>query len=369
MKHGSRMRLFSIFTVMWVGASLLGLFAGSAFAQSGDTKMLIGGVEVSYNSPHLPGCEFDIQWDGFSANQVVNYTFSSQSPTLGGVFIDEMKTLDGNGHGVAHVSFNSATLAGVTPQPNQNYHITLIGDTIGSSTKGKTFWIERACGGLPPVVDVCPNIDGDQAVVPDGLVTDQNGNCIPPTDLCPNIDGAQDTVPLGLITDANGNCVPPTDVCPNLQGAQDQVPDGYTVDANGDCQPPDAADFCPNIDGDQAAVPDGMEVDADGNCVTPAEPTDDCPNIDGNQVDLPNGYVFDADGNCVKPKDEVLGKTHFNAKPDKKPQVKAENAKPDKKVLPFTGSETAPWVALGSLLLLSGLGFLYLQRKSEQFEL
>ncbi|MEA2460275.1 MAG: hypothetical protein QOH90_452, partial [Actinomycetota bacterium] len=40
MKHSSRVRLFSIFTVMLVGASLLGLFATSAYAQTGTTKML-----------------------------------------------------------------------------------------------------------------------------------------------------------------------------------------------------------------------------------------------------------------------------------------------------------------------------------------
>ncbi|MEA2459824.1 MAG: hypothetical protein QOH90_1, partial [Actinomycetota bacterium] len=356
------------------------------------------GTEVSYNTPHLPGCEFDIQWDGWAPGQTLNYTFSSQSPTLGGVFIDNNVTMDGNGHFITHVSFNAGTLAGVTPQPNQNYHITLVGDTVGSSTKSKTFWIERACGGLPPPVDLCPNIAGDQAVIPPGLIVDNNGdcvppdvcpnidgaqadvpagmivdsdgNCVPPFDACPNIDGVQDNVPAGMITDDAGNCVVPPDVCPNLPGAQGTLPTGYTLDVNGDCQPPVPTDLCPNIDGAQATVPAGLEVDDAGNCVEPPQATDDCPNLSGNQVDLPDGYVFNDQGFCVKPEDEVLGKTHFNAKPDKKPVVKPQDAKPDKrKVLPFTGSEPAPWVALGSLLLMSGLGFLYLNRKSDALDI
>ena len=72
----------------------------------------------------------------------------------------------------------------------------------------------------------------------------------------------------------------PTDVCPNLEGDQATVPDGYEL-VDGNCvQPPppppppnEPTDVCPNIDGDQATVPDGYEL-VDGNCVepTPTEP-------------------------------------------------------------------------------------------------
>jgi hypothetical protein len=371
MARVSKTRIVSYFTIVWVLATLMGLFAPAAQAQTGDTKMLLpgSGTEVSYNSPHLPGCDFDIQWTGFAANTTLTYTFSSQSPTLGGTFITNTVTTDNNGFAKTFVSFNAGNLAGVTPQPNQNYHITLVGDVAGGSTKGKTFWLERACGGLPPPTDECPNIDGDQAAVPDGLILDTDGNCVPPYDACPNIDGVQDTVPAGLITNDAGECVPPVDVCPNLQGAQDAVPDGYTL-VDGECVGPDPVDVCPNLDGDQSAVPVGYEVDESGNCVEPTVRDDDCPNLQGKQQDLPDGYVFDADGNCVKPEDRVLGETFDNANPDKpKPEVKAEDAKPDeRKILPFTGSEPAPLVALGSMLLMTGLGFLFLQRKSDQLD-
>lgn len=32
----------------------------------------------------------------------------------------------------------------------------------------------------PPPVDVCPNIPGDQATIPDGMIKDANGNCVTP---------------------------------------------------------------------------------------------------------------------------------------------------------------------------------------------
>ena len=72
----------------------------------------------------------------------------------------------------------------------------------------------------PPPVDACPNIDGMQVVVPNGLVKDVSGNCVsPPNDVCPNIDGMQTAIPAGDVKDASGNCVPHTDAsftCDNL---------------------------------------------------------------------------------------------------------------------------------------------------------
>ncbi len=60
----------------------------------------------------------------------------------------------------------------------------------------------------PPPVDVCRNIPGDQAKVPDGKIVDAQGNCVtPPMDVCPNIAGDQGTIPAGLVKDAQGNCV------------------------------------------------------------------------------------------------------------------------------------------------------------------
>lgn len=87
--------------------------------------------------------------------------------------------------------------------------------------------------------DLCPNIPGVQLTIPQGLILDVNGNCVPPpTDVCPNIPGDQATVPTGLIVDANGNCVPPPDLCPNIAGNQTALPAGWSIDASGNCVPP-----------------------------------------------------------------------------------------------------------------------------------
>src|SRR6187551_2330338 len=128
----------------------------------------------------------------------------------------------------------------------------------------------------PPPTDVCPNIEGNQADVPAGMIKNEQGNCVtptPPTDVCPNIDGNQSDVPAGMIKNEQGNCVTPT--------------------------PP--TDFCPNIEGNQADVPAGMIKNEQGNCVTPTSPTDVCPNIEGNHADVPAGMIKNEQGNCVTP--------------------------------------------------------------------
>ena len=96
---------------------------------------------------------------------------------------------------------------------------------------------------------------------------------------------------------------PPTDVCPNLDGVQEEVPEGMVIDEEGNCveEPPPPTDVCPNIEGDQAEVPEGMVIDEEGNCVeAPPPPTDVCPNIEGDQAEVPDGMVLDEQGNCVE---------------------------------------------------------------------
>jgi uncharacterized repeat protein (TIGR01451 family) len=194
-----------------------------------------------------------------------------------------------------------------------------------------------------PPTDVCPNIDGNQSEIPDGMVEDQQGNCVvpPPADACPNLDGVQPSVPDGY-TLVDGRCVvipPPVDKCLNIAGNQATVPEGYFAIGKlcfpvppppptytvcykgetltglnlvrkiyyllhgaklGECPPP-PVDVCPNIEGNQSQLPDGMVKDEQGNCVPPP-PTDVCPNIEGNQSQLPDGMLKDEQGNCVTPK-------------------------------------------------------------------
>ena len=53
------------------------------------------------------------------------------------------------------------------------------------------------------------------------MVKDEQGNCVtptpPPTDVCPNIEGNQASVPGGLVKDEHGNCVTPTPPPPTVK--------------------------------------------------------------------------------------------------------------------------------------------------------
>jgi uncharacterized repeat protein (TIGR01451 family) len=126
------------------------MLAPAASASSGDTKLLqVGGTEVTYNAPHLDGCSFTIQWSGFSVPpNVVPWALVGQAPSGSATVASGTVTLDANGFGQAPITFNTGNLSGLTAQGNQDYHISLIGDTgDGTNTlKKKTFWIEKECG-------------------------------------------------------------------------------------------------------------------------------------------------------------------------------------------------------------------------------
>lgn len=154
----------------------------------------------------------------------------------------------------------------------------------------------------PPAVDVCPNIPGDQATIPAGMLQDASGNCYtptppppPPVDLCNNISGVQSTLPAGYYRTSSGNCYPQAlppapvvDVCPNIDGVQTVVPEGFQLTPNNTCEkvvPP--TDVCPNIPGPQATIPDGMKLENDV-CYTPTPPSPTPPNTTNNTNDTQN---------------------------------------------------------------------------------
>src|SRR4029079_13356928 len=62
---------------------------------------------------------------------------------------------------------------------------------------------------------------------------DEQGNCVtptpPPTDVCPNIDGNQASVPGGLVKDEHGNCVTPSPPPPTVK--TDEVMDVLEINA------------------------------------------------------------------------------------------------------------------------------------------
>ena len=144
--------------------------------------------------------------------------------------------------------------------------------------QGREDIIPATIGCVPPPVpvDVCPNIAGNQATVPAGMVIDPvTLDCVtPPVDLCPNIAGNQATVPPGMVIDpVTLDCVTPpeTDVCINLLGNQPEVPAGYEL-VDGLCVPvvDPPPPFIPCV------VSVGVEQSATTVTGTPADDTIDC---------------------------------------------------------------------------------------------
>jgi hypothetical protein len=167
-----------------------------------------------------------------------------------------------------------------------------------ATTCVKTTWTPSPSCSVVTPTDVCPNIAGNQAVIPSGYIL-QSGICIIPDpttyggsiDLCTNIAGVQATVPAGYTKDTAGLIPgicsqPPTvDVCSNLPGDQVIVPNGYHSLTNGTCvlDNPGNPDICPNINGNQSVIPSGYIINSNGDCVVPPIPYDACPNFPGNQ--------------------------------------------------------------------------------------
>ena len=151
--------------------------------------------------------------------------------------------------------------------------------------------------------DVCPNIPGNQGLVPEGAYIDNQNNCIfpNPTDLCPNIAGNQTTIPDGKVLNSAEQCVNVIipDACPNIVGYQASVSSDMKYDELGNCVPlNNIIDLCPNIPGNQTTLPAGKVLNTVGQCVDIKTP-DACPNISGTQTDIPSGYIYDLSDNCI----------------------------------------------------------------------
>jgi hypothetical protein len=87
----------------------------------------------------------------------------------------------------------------------------------------------------PPGEDACPNLEGIQERVPQGMELDEEGNCVP----CPPPPSCETNPEL---------CPPPVDVCPNVEGVQETLPEGYYLAGDGNCYqippPPPPALWC-----------------------------------------------------------------------------------------------------------------------------
>lgn len=116
--------------------------------------------------------------------------------------------------------------------------------------------VKLICREATPI-DVCPNLPGNQATLPDGYQFSSYGfteedeeeyeyetpYCVPiPVDACPNIDGFQEEVPSGLVSQ-NGQCIQGTfgSGDPYTYGCMDPLATNYNPAAtasDGSCQYP-----------------------------------------------------------------------------------------------------------------------------------
>jgi len=163
---------------------------------------------------------------------------------------------------------------------------------LTSSAKAGVYILQQQVVDPSAPADVCPNIPGTQATVPNGMQLDGSGNCYTPTpppgqtptpstpvttDLCSNIAGKQTVLPAGYYRTTSGKCyaqpkapAEPIDVCSNLPDVQTAIPQGYYLNEQNECTiNPLPVDECPNIDGLQSIIPDGM-VRENEICYTPA---------------------------------------------------------------------------------------------------
>ncbi len=98
-----------------------------------------------------------------------------------------------------------------------------------------------------------------------------------------------------------GEVPPPVDVCSNIGGNQTTPPEGTHIEGT-QCLPDvtPQTDVCSNIEGDQATPPEGTHLSGD-ECIADVVviETDLCPNIDGNQSEVPAGMHLNNDNQCV----------------------------------------------------------------------
>lgn len=102
----------------------------------------------------------------------------------------------------------SAAIANATRSHSSNYeHPPCTTDNAPANVTVLNSYKKKKC---QPPVDVCPNIEGNQATVPEGLVKDNEGNCVeqpPVVDVCENLEGNQTTAPAGTHINDKGACV------------------------------------------------------------------------------------------------------------------------------------------------------------------
>ena len=189
-------------------------FAGSAISDQaaaknvppgnkGTAKITVDGQDldgIPDNDPH-PGCIFDLKFFFFPRASDVDYTFTLHPPTKDGSTGGSV-TLDPTTEPNANVVVDLTDFlqnSGVTPQPQQGYHVKLeieTKDTRGpGDDKHKVFWVNCAASPSPtpssstsPSVSVSPSVSTSPSVsVSPSVSTSPSTSVSPSVSVSPTI--------------------------------------------------------------------------------------------------------------------------------------------------------------------------------------
>jgi hypothetical protein len=178
-----------------------GIIPQGCVLQSGKTFGYVHGTQTNANSP-FPELSIPLTTGGSTTDGVLTI---NNLPADGRYLIEEtnsdnIKIPDGDILGLYCEG------DGDTSNNNDNQELTFVHENQTSHCVAY-----NKLPPPPPPTDVCPNIEGNQATVPEGMEINNDGQCVeivnPPTDVCPNIEGNQATVPDGMEINNNGQCV------------------------------------------------------------------------------------------------------------------------------------------------------------------
>ena len=188
---------------MFVSILAAALFPVATFA-------FINATSVSFTpNPVAPGAQVDaevhVQLTNGDDWKWTRIEVSIPGPNNDIDICDNTADATSNGTHVRHVLFNA-------PNTDGNYTVTATAyeNFLCTGSHNDATGTLHVVTPPPPPADVCPNLEGAQAVVPEGYEL-VDGQCVEivveePVDVCPNIEGVQETVPEGMELN-DGQCV------------------------------------------------------------------------------------------------------------------------------------------------------------------
>lgn len=189
-------------------------------------------------SLHLPAHKFaTVSSDNFANanNFIPDVNFITTNKTSGSIIAsgDIISLIDPNGAAIDVISWTSTlSLSGgyVLQRQFTAPQSEILVDTDSTADFQKVNGLEIPSSGVEEWVmpDVCLNVDGIQASIPIGFISDGRGECDPEiVDVCTNLAGVQADLPDGFRYDSDSVCaldllpIKITEMLPNASGSDD----------------------------------------------------------------------------------------------------------------------------------------------------